>query len=292
VTESPIAERRTAGIALTHFAGRAGDHNGRAMVGSHFVAQRFAQQLAVDPVVVGSPEPALSVDWEHELSAAMPTLETMSQRYQQIFDDGLTPVTALSRCAVALSTVPVVAARRPDALVVWFDAHADLNTPDSTTTGYLGGLAFSGPMGWWDSGLGSGLRSAHGVLVGVRDVDDEEQRLIDGSDVAWVRIGPGLAQDLNRVVDGRPVYIHIDCDVMEPGIVLTDYSVPNGLSLAQLNGAAEVLTDSEIVGIEIGEFEAEDDATAEQSAADIFTALRPVLDKLRSGQEPCQFIVP
>jgi hypothetical protein len=52
------------------------------------------------------------------------------------------------------------------------------------------------------------------------------------------------------------------------------------------------LADSEIVGIEISEFEAEDDAAAEQSAADIFTALRPVLDELRSGQEPCQFIDP
>jgi arginase family enzyme len=57
----------------------------------------------------------------------------MSQRYHQVFADGLAPVTALSRCAVALSTVPVVAAHRLDALVLWFDAHADLNTPDSTT---------------------------------------------------------------------------------------------------------------------------------------------------------------
>ena len=104
----------------------------------------------------------------------------------------------------------------------------------------------------------------------------------------WSRPG---AEPSTRV-DGRPVYLHIDCDVMEPGIVLTDYSVLNGLSLAQLAEAADVLADSEIVGIEISEFEAEDDAAAEQSAADIFTALRPVLDELRSGQEPCQFIDP
>ena len=159
MTELRIAEPPNAGIALTHFAGRAGDQNDRAMVGSHFVARRFARQFDVDPVVIGSPEAALSVGWEEELAAAMPALQAMSQRYHQVFADGLAPVTALSRCAVALSTVPVVAAHRPDALVLWFDAHADLNTPDSTTTGYLGGLAYSGPMSWWDSGLGSGLRS-------------------------------------------------------------------------------------------------------------------------------------
>ena len=195
----------------------------------------------------------------------------------------MTPVTALSRCAVGLSTVPVVAAHQPDAMVIWFDAHADLNTPASTTTGYLGCLAFSGPMGWWDSGLGAGLPPGSGVLAGVRDVDEEEVRLIQDSSVAWVKVGRDLAAELRRVVDGRPVYIHIDCDVMEPGIVLTDCSVPNGLALAVLNEAAQGLAESEIVGIEIGEFEAEARAPAEQSVTDLFEALEPVLNELQSG---------
>jgi arginase family enzyme len=55
-------------------------------------------------------------------------------------------------------TLPVMARYHPDALVVWFDAHGDLNTPESTTTDYLGGLALSGPVGMWESGLGSGDR--------------------------------------------------------------------------------------------------------------------------------------
>lgn len=49
-----------------------------------------------------------------------------------ILDTGCSPVTTLSRCAVALVTVPAVATHRPDALVVWSDAHADLNTPQTT----------------------------------------------------------------------------------------------------------------------------------------------------------------
>lgn len=265
------------GVALTRFAGRAGDHNDRAMVGSAFVSRHLAERYAVDAVQIGTPQPALSADWADELAAAMPTLEAMSTRYRQIFSDGEKPVTALSRCAVALSTVPVVAAHRPDAIVVWFDAHADLNTPTTTATGYLGGLAFSGPMGWWDSGLGSGLLPRNGVLAGVRDVDDEEEHLIHRNHVAWVRVGPEMPDELRHVVDGRPVYIHIDCDVMEPGIVLTDYSVPDGLTLDMLAAASTALAESEIVGIEIGEFEADDATAAERSAEALFRALEPVL---------------
>ena len=47
--------------------------------------------------------------------------------------------------------------------------------------------------------------------------------------------------------------MHIDCEVLELGAVLTDYLVPGGLGLADLRQAAEVIAESEIVGIEIGE---------------------------------------
>src|ERR1044072_482932 len=109
MTEKPRPEP-----ALTHFAGRAGDHNDRAMVGSRFVAQGFARQFGREPVVIGSPEPALPEGWRTELTAAMPALKAMSERYEQIFTGGLVLVTALSRCAVALATLPVVARHRPD----------------------------------------------------------------------------------------------------------------------------------------------------------------------------------
>ena len=251
------------------------------MVGSRFVSASLAARFAVEPAVIGSPRPALSVGWEEELASALPELREMSRRYRRLFDEGVVPVTALSRCAVALVTLPVVAAHRPDAVVVWFDAHADLNTPETTTTGYLGGLAFSGPMGWWDSGLGAGLHAHNGVLVGVRDVDADEEQLIADSPVQWVKVGPNQSEELRRAVADRPVYVHIDCDVLEPGAVLTDYCVPDGLTLADLRQTAEVLVESEIVGIEIGEFEAEPDSDdAAESAANLFDALEPILQRI------------
>lgn len=246
-------------IALTHFAGRAGDHNDLAMVGSRQLAQALASLLGVEATTVGAPQPALSVGWREELDAATPTLREMATRLDQVLRSGRTPVTASSRCAVALATLPVVAAHRPDAVVVWFDAHADLNTPASTTTGYLGGLAYSGPLGMWDSGLGGGLATSNAVLVGSRDLDPAEQALVDAGTIALVEVGPEMADVLRTVVDGRPVYVHIDCDVLDAGTVPTDYLVPGGMTLADLEAAAAVLAESELVGIEVGELESNDD---------------------------------
>ncbi|AGB24079.1 arginase family hydrolase, arginase/agmainase/formiminoglutamate hydrolase [Mycobacterium sp. JS623] len=242
-------------LALTVFQGRAGDHNDRGFGGAAAVGAEWQHRLGLSATTVGTPEPPLSTDWRTELTAAAPTLEAMSQRYEDIYTAGQTPVTALTRCAVALATLPVMARFHQDALVVWFDAHGDINTPESSSTAFLGGLALSGPMGLWDSGLGSGIALANVVLGGARDLDPFERHLIDEGVVRHVPVGPGLLDDLDAAVGDRPVYFHLDCDVLEPGLVPTDYRVPNGLSLGELRGVASRLAENAVVGVEVAEFE-------------------------------------
>ncbi|WP_222865998.1 arginase family protein [Micromonospora sp. AP08] len=243
------------------------------------IATELATRLNIDPFVVGTPEPALCTNWDAELAAAEPALQAMAQQYERIFRDGGLPITALSRCAVALATLPIVARHRPDAVVVWFDAHADLNTPQNTTTGYLGGLALSGPLGMWNSGLGDGLKPENVILCGARDIDPPEQSLIDHDVITLVEAGPNLPARLQAAIGGRPVYVHIDCDVLQPGIVPTDYLVPGGLTLNDLSAIADMFALHELVGIEIGEFEAGQDATgALVQPGPLLDALRPLLD--------------
>jgi arginase len=266
-------------ISLLHFAARTGDHNDRAMLASRLLADTLADRLGVPSVAVGTPEPAINGGWEEELDAARSDLLRLSAQLDEVFQAGAVPVIALSRCAVALATLPVVARHRPDALVVWFDAHADLNTPGTTTTGYLGGLALAGPLGLWESGLGAGVSMSQAVLVGVRDPDPAERALIEAGTVASVPPGPGLADRLRRMIAGRPVYVHIDCDVLDPGIVPTDYAVPGGLTLGELRACADVLAESAIVGIEVGELEAFS-ADDRAPARELVAALSPLLDPL------------
>lgn len=239
----------------TVFQGRAGDHNDLAMPGAAAIGRALARRLGVDPVVLGTPEPALNTGWEAELQAALPALLQVQERFEAIFAAGARSVAATSRCAVSLATLPVVARHHPDVCVVCFDSHADLNTPEATTTGYLGGLALAGPAGLWSSGLGAGLTLGQIILVGERDLDPFEVDLIARYEIPHIKPGEDFASRLRAAIAGRPVYVHLDCDVLNPGIVPTDYVHADGLSLADLALCAQVLAEHRCVGLEIAEFQ-------------------------------------
>lgn len=260
------------------FQGRAGDHNDLALPAAAVLASVYAADFGLAAQVIGTPEPALSTDWLIELPLAMPALGAMATRMEQIMTAGARPLSAISRCAV----LPVIARHRPDAVVVWFDSHGDLNTPETTTTGYLGGLALAGPAGLWESGLGQGLELSKIILVGVRDLDPAEQALIDSGAVRAVLVDPDLAAELQAAIAGRPVYIHLDCDVLEPGIVPTDYLHQGGLDLAQLHALSAVMAHSEVVGLEIAELQiAFQPGGPAVSVAPLMRALAPLLDKMQ-----------
>ena len=267
--------------ALTVFQGRAGDHNALGIPGAAALGGQLSERLGLAPVVIGTPEPPLNAGWKRELAEALPALAAVARRFDALLAAGAVPVTASSRCAVSLATLPPVARHRPGTCVVWFDAHPDLNTPATSTTGYLGGLSLSGPAGLWDSGLGSGLGLGDIVLVGARDLDPSERALVDAGAVRLVAPGPDLERRLREAVARRPVYVHLDCDVLEPGIVPTDYRHEGGLSLAELLGTCEVLAVSEVIGLEIAEFEiAWEPGGAPVSPSPVLEAVHPLLQKI------------
>jgi len=252
---TPGAPAATGDPVLTAFVGRVGDHNDRAMSGADLLGRALASRMRLPVATVGTPKPALNTGWRVELGAARRDLVLLRQHYDAILDRGGRPVTAITRCAVALATLPSVARVYPDAVVLWLDAHADLNVPESSPTGYLGGMALSGPAGLWRTGLGAGVDLRRAVLCGARDVDPAERALIDAGRVRHLPIDETLPDRLAELVTGQRVYFHLDCDVLEPGIVPTDYTVPGGMTLDQLGAVAKVAATAELVGAEFGEYQ-------------------------------------
>lgn len=135
----------------------------------------------------------------------------------------------------------------------------------------------------WDSGLGSGLPLHNIILVGQRDLDPCEIEMIDSGQVIHIKPGSELATELRNVISGRPVYMHLDCDVLNPGIVPTEYVCPNGLSLQDLSDACIAISHSEVIGVEIAEFQnLWNPAGSPVSPAPLIHALEPVINSLKS----------
>lgn len=261
--------------AVLHFAGRAGDRNGNA----YLAGARLAAAWGPEVTTIGTPAPALGHGWAEELVAATPELQLLAERLGETLSAGRTPLIALGRCAASLATLPVLADRYPGAAVVWFDAHGDLHTPDTTGSGYLGGLTLAGALGWWDSGLGAGVDPADVLLVGARALDPAEQDLIEAGVITRLPVSASLAADLGAWVAGRPVVVHVDCDVLEPGTVPVELPVPAGLSLDQLHDCAVVLAVGDVVAVQVAELELHDPPDDDAGAAvrRLTAALAPLL---------------
>lgn len=161
---------------------------------------------------------------------------------------GKVPVLLAGACSICLTTLPVVARRHSDALVLWLDAHADFNTPQTSPSQFLGGMGLSSACGVWDSGFAGGLDPARVVMFGVRDVDGPERVLLARHGVGTVD-RPGPLADL---LEARKIFIHLDLDILDPEVLPAGFPAPGGLGFEQLRRLLDLVCGvAELVGIEI-----------------------------------------
>jgi arginase len=133
--------------------------------------------------------------------------------------------------------------------LVFIDAHADFNTPETTLSGMLGGMpvAIAAGMGLTRMRLKAGLEPAlparHIVEACVRDTDPLEQDLLDRSEIQQLSVedirrrSENLHRQMQRLSDATDViYIHVDMDVLDPrevpGHPLTVAGGPSSAELA------------------------------------------------------------
>jgi arginase len=161
---------------------------------------------------------------------------------------GELPIVIAGSCDAAAGVLAGLARERCG--VVWIDAHADFNTPDSTVTGFFPGMALAIVTGhcyaaWWAQiGNAAPVPETHVALLGIRDLSpDAERERVERSRmlrVAWIDGRPDRDIDITvATLAGRveQVYLHIDLDALDPAIApgIVDAPVSQGLSLAQLD---------------------------------------------------------
>jgi arginase len=136
-------------------------------------------------------------------------------------------------------TVPLARARTrhgTDLAVVWFDAHGDLNTPQSSPTGGYHGMVLRTLLGDGPRELTpeQPLTPDQVVFVGTRSLDAPEAAFIDSTGIPVARSSAELLAAVERT-GATQVYIHLDLDVLDPAAFAgTTYREPDGLQPAEL----------------------------------------------------------
>ena len=259
--------------------GMTADRNDRAAPGTRQEAAALGALLGTEPEIIGTPGVAVDAGWEEVLAGSRPTFDLLAETLLRVDTDQYMPVLVLNRCAAATATLPIHAARYPGLCVVWLDAHGDFNTPESSPTGYLGGMVIAAACGLWDSGCGEGVDPSRVVLGGVRDLDEAEAELISQHRVRVLPPSEITPELLKEAVGDWPVLIHIDWDVLQPGTIPTEYRVDRGLSPDHLSKLVEVLAPN-AVAVELTEYESTTEEADARALETMVTILRPLFTQI------------
>jgi arginase len=137
--------------------------------------------------------------------------------------EGECPVVLAGNCNSCMGTLGGIESGR--AGIVWLDAHGDFNTPETSLSGALDGMALAAAVGHCHeelrerSGMSRPVAPENVLLLGCRDLDPAEPQRLAAAGVIHRDAGDlsdaaPLIADLRARVDA--VYVHIDMDFLDP----------------------------------------------------------------------------
>jgi arginase len=152
------------------------------------------------------------------------------------------PVLLGGDCCNALGMWGGLTHARPDSKigVVWFDAHGDWNTEETSLSHYIGGMPYAAICGYGnkklraDVGITQAAQTDHCVLIGARDLDAPEEALMKTTHLTVLpptQARRDLSSAKKVLANVDAFYLHFDIDSLDlaeaPGV---NYPAPNGLT--------------------------------------------------------------
>jgi arginase len=270
-------------ISLVAIGCRTSDRTSGGARGVEALALLLGKRLGREPRMIGTPGVPREGGWEEDLRDSRGCLLEAGGQVDDALSGGNFPLILAGDCSICLTTLPTALRHRPEAKVLWLDAHGDFNTPDSTLSGFLGGMCLAGACGQWDPGLAQAVPPDRLVLGGVRDLDPREREVLERTPATV--IGASAVETLVAVknaLDRAPVYVHLDLDVLDPESFPAQFPAPGGLHPEKLYDLLEAVGEEcELVGVEVTAFEApEDEVERQDAAATAMHVLEPLLEAI------------
>ena len=210
---------------------------------------------------------AEATDAGDERARFLPQIKETCERVARLVGaaarDGLMPVVLGGDHSVALGSVGGLARELGPGGVLWIDAHGDVNTPATSPSGNVHGMALAAILGRAGSGFESdawplpAVDPARIALVGVRALDEGERallreldaRVFTMSDVDRFGIERAIREALSYVVGPGFVHVSLDMDAIDPEVAPgVGTPVRGGLSYREAHLALELVAESGVAG--------------------------------------------
>lgn len=187
------------------------------------------------------------------------TCERIAAEVSRAVGDGFLPLVLGGDHSIALGTVGGMAAARGVGAAIWLDAHGDLNTPETTPSGNVHGMALAAALGLAQDSFASeswplpALDPARTSVIGVRSLDEGERMVVRDlglgvftmSELDRRGVQPVLADALARARGSAFVHVSLDMDVVDPETAPgSGTSVRGGLSYREAHLAMELVAES------------------------------------------------
>ena len=202
--------------------------------------QVFRQSIAADPYSAG-----------YEMGAMVAIDQRVADAVSRAIHEAELPMAFVGDC---FTQTGVLAGLGEAVGLIWFDAHGDFNTPETSVSGYLNGMALATAAGrCWRNVLAKiptfrPVDERDIVLAGSRSLDPGELDLLSASDVHLVEMEQfAMAGAFEAALDDvarrvKRVSMHIDLDVLDPReLTANRLAVPDGASVARVAEAIDAV---------------------------------------------------
>ena len=212
------------------------------------------------PVQEAVEERDVSVRYLREIKA---TCARIAERVAEAVRAQALPLVLGGDHSVALGTLGGLARAHGQGGALWIDAHADLNTPETSPSGNVHGMVLAAALGLCGEEFESdawplpAVDPSRVALVGLRALDDGERdvlrrrgiRVFTMSDVDRIGVERAIRESLAHVAGPGFVHVSLDMDVIDPTVAPgVGTPVRGGLSYREAHLAMELVAESGLAG--------------------------------------------
>lgn len=168
---------------------------------------------------------------------------------------GQLPVVMAGDCTFSIGMLAGLQRETPDLTLIWYDAHGDFNTPETTPSGFIGGMPLAMLCGRGEQTIvaraGAAIQpEGNVILTDARDLDPGEREAVANSGVIHLSNPADL---LTLDLPDRPIYIHFDTDVLRlSDMAAVNYPAQGGVSLETIEATlAHLAQTGRVVGLSV-----------------------------------------